>query len=126
MVFKLVVGWHEDLARSRSKGGTTQSLVLLVHGPPGTAPTGVAATLLLDAVTIQGLLDLPTDSKIKMAPLGVGCATALRTKLVHVDVSLFDEVLFVDPLMLNRIDQRSHQLKQNPSTPFGGMSVVFF
>ena len=143
-VFKRVVGWHEDLVRSRSKGGTTEPLVLLVHGPPGTgktrladaiarqlpcaaaAPTGVAATLFLDAVTIHGLLGLPTDSKNKMAPLGVGRATALRTKLDDADVLLFDEVSFVDPLMVNRIDQRLRQLKQNPSTPFGGMSVVFF
>ena len=61
-----------------------------------------------------------------MAPLGVGRATTLRTKLADVDVLLFDEVSFVDPLMLDRIDQRLRQLKQSPSTPFGGMSVVSF
>ena len=109
MVFKRVVGWHKDLVRSRSKEGTIQPRVPLVHGPPGTgnsktrladavarllpcaaaAPTGVAVTLLLDAVTIHELIGLSMDSKRKIAPLGVSRAATLRIKLVDAGVLLF-------------------------------------
>ena len=143
-VFNTVTEWHAALRRWRSTGQETpppEPLFVLVHGPPGTgktkvaneiahaipcascAPTGIAASLFLNAITGHGLFALPVDERGAMKPLTIDRLSPLQAILDSKDVILLDEVSFVRPLTLHRIDSRCQQIKGN-LLPFGGMAVV--
>ena len=146
VVYSRVKGWHKRRCASAMSGSADlEPLVLLVHGPPGAgktrladaiarsfacaaaAPTGVAATLFLDALTLHGLLGLPLNAKGKMAPIKcINRLTQLRNRLKQAHLLLVDEVSFIDPVTLHQIDMRCRELLQRPDIRFGGIGVVFF
>ena len=146
VVYSRVESWHKRRSASAMSGSTDlEPLVLLVHGPPGAgktrladaiarsfacaaaAPTGVAATLFLDALTLHGLLGLPLNAKGKMGPIKcINRLTELRNRLKQAHLLLVDEVSFIDPVTLHQIDMRCRELLQRPGVRFGGIGVVFF
>ena len=91
------------------------------------APTGVAATLFLNALTLHCLLGLPLNATGKMAPIKcINRLTQLRNRLKQAHLLLVDEVSFIDPVTLHQIDMRCRELLQKPGVRFGGIGVVFF
>jgi hypothetical protein len=142
-VFDGVIGWYQALLRSRTDNTfrPPAPLFVLVHGPPGTgktkvandiahavpcatcAPTGISASLFLSAITLHGMFMLPIDETAPMQPLAVEKLSVLKALLAGKEVILMDEVSFISPVTLNRINQRLQQIRNNDQ-PFGGMAMV--
>jgi hypothetical protein len=142
-IFDRVIAWHRKLLCSRADPSidSPPPLFILVHGPPGTgktkvanvlahalpcatcAPTGIAASLFLNAITLHSMFGIPSDEREPLQPLSVERLSALKALLEGRDVILMDEVSFVSPLTLNRINQRLKQIR-DCDRPFGGMAMV--
>ena len=142
-IFDGVIRWHRALLCSRDDTSVQPPppLFVLVHGPPGTgktkvandiahvvpcatcAPTGISASLFLSAITLHGMFSLPIDESSPMQPLNVDKLSLLKLLLAGKDVILMDEVSFISPVTLNRINQRLMQIRDS-DLPFGGMAMV--
>jgi hypothetical protein len=74
------------------------------------APTGIAVSLFLNAITLHSAFGLPRDQREPLLPLSVERLSTLKAQLEDIDVILMDEASFVSPLTLNRINQRLIQI----------------
>jgi hypothetical protein len=96
------------------------------------APTGIAASLLIDGRTLHSLLGIrpwpkggegPSTSRIRVPPLDVVALTSAQNRLRGRRILLIDEVSMVGSFMLGIIDQRLRQIT-GKNDAFGGMGVV--
>lgn len=140
-----MVAWNRLLLAHRadpSRNAAPTPLFVVVHGPPGTgktrvadelthvvrcvacAPTGIAASLFkLNATTCHSLLGLPVKEGIPMKSLSVDRLSQVGGVLDGVDILLLDEISFLNPPNLSRIERRLREVKSD-ARPFGGMTVV--
>jgi hypothetical protein len=142
-IFDHVVSWHCELKAHRldPTRSPPKRLLALVHGPPGTgktrvadeianripclalAPTGISASMFLNASTFHSGLGIPVDTSTRMRALSENQLSELRTYLDGKDLVLLDEVSFVDGQANYRISQRLCEIK-GIDEPYGGMGVV--
>jgi hypothetical protein len=115
-----------------------EQLLLLLHGGPGTgkstvvnsilkyvkgiccAPTGIAATVLQNGYTIDGLFCFGFRNNLKISN-----SNLLRLQLLfeNVQILIIDEISMVDAKKLLFIHSRLCQIFDN-DLPFGGLSVL--
>ena len=118
-------------------------MLLIVHGGPGVgkstfsralwkrlkehnydmmccAPTGMAASLLIDGTTVHSLLKINRNGFV---PLKDEQLLPLQDMFRKVVVILIDETSMIDPIMLFCIHSRLKQIKSSEE-PFGGMTVI--
>lgn len=93
-------------------------------------PTGVSA-LNAGGVTIHSGFKIPIhnnpEDMMKLRPLSVDNKKELRLLevLMRIDVIVVDEVSMVSAYMMDMIDKRMRQVKDN-NLPFGGLKVILF
>jgi hypothetical protein len=140
----------KSLEESRQTRMKIQFL-LIVHGGPGVgkstfaralverlliysihviccAPTGMAASVLIDGLTIHTLLSIPvikerSDSNRKMNRLSDEQLLEKREFFKKCKVVLIDETSMIDPPFLAKINDRLVQI-MDCEEPFGGLNIV--
>ena len=149
-----VLQWHQQLRTYRADPthhACPAPLLMLIHGGAGVgkshfarnllsclprgvvrclAPTGVAASELVDGRTVHGFLRLHTHSSGSTAARearGVSASNiqALATDLENVDVLLFDEISMTSAQLL--LTMHNHLGRIQPDKrdlPFAGFGVV--
>jgi len=141
--------------KNKLNGTESENMMLIVHGGPGVgkstmakalvkrlrsygkevlscAPTGIAASLLVDGRTLHSLFklrvpknqDTSQSYNTSMPPLSVPQLLAVRATFENVVVILIDESSMIDPAILFHINCRLKQIKNCSSKPFGGLAVV--
>jgi hypothetical protein len=96
------------------------------------APTGVAASLLINGSTLHTLLGMYASTEEsehggKLAVLPALCTLALekaQRRLRHCRILLIDEVSMVGSYMLGIVDHRLRTIMAQPNLPFGGVGIV--
>ena len=150
MAFQSILSHIDNVSKETHTG----NMLLIVHGGPGVgkstmakelvarlrtygkdvascAPTGMAASLLVDGRTIHSLfkLRLPKQREASsfnssIAPLSNEQIISCRSDFEGVAVLLIDEASMIDPSILFHINCRLKQIKDRHTEPFGGLPVV--
>lgn len=132
----------KDILES-STSNTPKQTLLLIHGGPGTgksvlvnytlekfgnaaiqclAPTGIAASLLLNGKTAHSFLDIPSILE-KFKPLEGIRLAKLKEKLLNILVIFIDEFSMINCILLYLFHLRLQQAKDS-NLPFGGVSII--
>lgn len=96
------------------------------------APTGIAASLLVNGRTLHSLLNIRSFNTSarrsslpqRVPPLGAVPLAAMRERFRHHNILLIDEASMVGARMLATIDIRLRQIWGEEELPFGGMGIV--
>jgi hypothetical protein len=135
-----------------SNGMIENQMLLIIHGGPGVgkstfaraltrrlnnhnldmiccAPTGIAASLLIDGRTCHSLFAIPKKKENEpctkpLKPLSTELVLTLRNRFAKCVVLLIDETSMIDPIFLWNINIRLQQIKGNTNLPFGGLAVL--
>jgi hypothetical protein len=116
------------LVPSKTEGAADVSAVACA------APTGIAATLLMNGRTLHSLLGIQPfgegssrgNSAMRLQPMGPVALTAAQNRLRDSRILLIAEVSMVGSLMLGIIDSCLRDIKggADANLPFGGMGII--